>query len=577
MDRIIGLITRNKFVFAGLVLLLLLVILVYARYLIKRRYKKDFDALEIRYNELMSIPVLFKINKASGLAKVTPEVGVEVERCKDVFEDLNRRQDELTEMMGEAEDAIAFGKLKLAKVTMSDLTDLTEETLRITKSLDTSLDDLLEQERKQRVEITELKEKFRNLKTRMNENSNIYGDAFLTLELKTKDIEHNFSAFEEWMFASNFEKARTISEETDVLVVQLASYLDAIPGLYEQTKGIIPGLLENVSKLYQMVKVDDVFVDHLEVAKNIGLISEILKDDLVRIGQCDIENAQSSIEESKKRLEQMRVSIEKENTAHKDLKAQTQYTFNKLEALEAGVDYLQETAEKDALRFNFNNHSETIAEYQVAVERFKDIQAKLERMTNQERLPASTVLVSLIEMKQDLELLEERFNESKNLVEKAKADEIRAQQQLLKLYLIINDVQVRIKNRSVDSISEKYNEDLVKAGNYTKQIKSLLAEEVIDVTTLNATVSEAIDYIYKLHNNVNNLVGVVDMCENALVYANKFRAYVPDIDDELTRAEIAFNNGEYTSALTTIINSIDRYKPNINYEEMIQNNAKSAR
>ena len=43
---------------------------------------------------------------------------------------------------------------------------------------------------------------------------------------------------------------------------------------------------------------------------------------------------------------------------------------------------------------------------------------------------------------------------------------------------------------------------------------------------------EAIDYIYKLHNNVNNLVGVVDMCENAFVYANKYRAYHEDIDHE---------------------------------------------
>ena len=98
----------------------------------------------------------------------------------------------------------------------------------------------------------------------------------------------------------------------------------------------------------------------------------------------------------------------------------------------------------------------------------------------------------------------------------------------------------------------------------------------IDVKTLNATVSEAIDYIYKLHNNVNNLVGVVDMCENALVYANKFRAFVPDIDAELTRAELSFNNGQYTQALTTIINSIDRYRPNVAYEEMIMENAKSA-
>ncbi|WZU02928.1 septation ring formation regulator EzrA [Erysipelothrix sp. D19-032] len=147
----------------------------------------------------------------------------------------------------------------------------------------------------------------------------------------------------------------------------------------------------------------------------------------------------------------------------------------------------------------------------------------------------------------------------------------------MKLYLIINDVQVRMKKRSLPMISESYREDVEKAQLYTRQISDILKHDMIEVETLNKTVDEAIDYTYKLHNNVNNLVGAVDMCENAIVYANKFRAFVPDIDAELTRAELAFNNGEYTQALTTVINAIDKYRPNTTYEEMIRDNAKSAR
>lgn len=577
MSRIIQLIKDNPIIPIIGVGALLLLVFFYIRFMKKRKYRHTFDQLEISYNELVSIPVLFKINKASGLAKVTPEVAEEVKRCKVIYDDLNKRQDELTEMMAEAEDAIEYGKLKAARVHLEDLDGLIEETLEMTHRLDRALDDLLEQERQQRVEITELKERFRNLKYKMNDNSNLYAESYITLEMKTKDIEHNFSVFEEWMFASNYEKARELSEENYDLVCQLDSYLENIPSLYEQAKGVIPGMLENVSKIYQVAKLEDVFVEHLEIAKNIGLITEILKDDLIRIAQCDLEDASESLEETKKRLEQMKVALEKEQVAHNDLSQQAEATFEKLEELLQGVEELNETAESDANRFNLENHVEQLNEYQTALTRFKDIETKIVRMRDEERVPASTILVSMLEMRQDIELLASRFSETKDLVNSAKADEIRAQQQLLKLYLIINDVQVRIKERAIQSISERYVEDLMQAETYTKQIKRLLEDDMIDVTTLNATVSESIDYIYKLHNNVNNLVGVIDMCENALVYANKFRAYVPDIDDELTRAELAYNNGEYTSALTTIINSIDRYKPNINYEEMILNNAKSAR
>lgn len=577
MDKLIAKVMENQYLVVALVGVVLLVVMLYVRFLRRRRYQRQFDGFEIRYNELMSIPVLFKFNKASGLAKVTPEVSDEVKRCKIIYEDLNKRQDELTEMMAEAEDAIAFNKLKAAKLHLSDLSDLLEDTLTITQDLDKSLDQLLEQERQQRVEITELKERFRNLKMKMNDNSNLYAESFITLEMRTKEVEHNFSVFEEWMFASNFEKAKELSLENYDLVVLLDDYLERIPGLYEQAKGVIPRMLELVSKNYQIAKLDDVFVDHLEVAKNIGLITEVLKDDLVRISQCELDEAQESMEETKKRLEQMKLGLEKEQVSHHDLKEQSQMTFDKLETMDLSVLDLSTTAESDAERFNLSEHVAQLQEYREAIQRFKDIEVKIVRMRDEERVPASTILVSMLEMKQDLEMLDVRLDETRSLVLKAKADEIRAQQQLQKLYLIINDVQVRIKARAIRSISDTYTEDLVQANLYTKQIKRILSVEKIDVTTLNATVSEAIDYIYKLHNNVNNLVGVVDMCENALVYANKFRAYVPDIDDDLTRAELAYNNGEYTSALTTIINSIDRYKPNINYEEMILNNAKSAR
>ena len=65
------------------------------------------------------------------------------------------------------------------------------------------------------------------------------------------------------------------------------------------------------------------------------------------------------------------------------------------------------------------------------------------------------------------------------------------------------------------------------------------------------------------------------MVENAIVYANKYRSTSPELDSELTRAEISFRNGEYTYALKTAIYAIERFKPGTQYEELILQNAKS--
>ena len=92
---------------------------------------------------------------------------------------------------------------------------------------------------------------------------------------------------------------------------------------------------------------------------------------------------------------------------------------------------------------------------------------------------------------------------------------------------------------------------------------------------LNGTLQEALDFIYKLYNNVNNIVGTVVMVENTIVFGNRYRSTYADIDSELTRSELCFRNGEYTQALTVAIATIEKIHPG-NYESMIKENAKGA-
>lgn len=85
------------------------------------------------------------------------------------------------------------------------------------------------------------------------------------------------------------------------------------------------------------------------------------------------------------------------------------------------------------------------------------------------------------------------------------------------------------------------------------------------------TCRKPIDFIYKLYNNASNLVGIAIMVENAIVFGNRYRSSYPSIDSELTRAELSFQNGEYTKALKIAIQSIEKMHPGI-YEKLIKSN-----
>ena len=85
---------------------------------------------------------------------------------------------------------------------------------------------------------------------------------------------------------------------------------------------------------------------------------------------------------------------------------------------------------------------------------------------------------------------------------------------------------------------------------------------------MNYELRQTIDYVYTLYNSVNKLVGMAAMVENAIVFGNRYRATHPDIDSELTRADLCFRNGEYTKALKIAIQCIEKICPG-SYEKLL--------
>ena len=188
---------------------------------------------------------------------------------------------------------------------------------------------------------------------------------------------------------------------------------------------------------------------------------------------------------------------------------------------------------------------------------------------------ASKSLNDLQEVERSLNEVTTSLNSIKERINNVSGDEDRAKKQLVKLQVIMNQLQVSIRKYKLPSISAQYEEDMNKANEYIHRLESLLAETPLNVQLLNSTLKEAIDFIYKLYNNVNNVVGAVMMVENTIVFGNRYRSTYPDIDSELTRSELCFRNGEYTQALTIAIATIEKIHPG-NYEKMVKENARAA-
>lgn len=180
------------------------------------------------------------------------------------------------------------------------------------------------------------------------------------------------------------------------------------------------------------------------------------------------------------------------------------------------------------------------------LQELKQQRALIAQQLSDEDYPRSDVVHTYRGFAQDVSTFGTQVRDMKKMLVGASSDEKLARKQLIKLQLILNEVRLNTVSRQLPSISDQFSADIREGERLISRVRGVLDHSPLDVQTLNADLQDAIDFVYRLYNNANNLVGVAVMVENAIVFGNRFRSTYPSMDSELTRAEVCFQNGEYT-------------------------------
>lgn len=569
METLKGLGENNNFLIGVIVVGVILILLIIFTVLNTKKVKKQLNEAEMNYNSLKSIPLPFKLNKAVALSRVNSAVAESVERSRNEFDIVQEQLKEASVYLGEIDDLIYVHKVKQAKRQLKELQELLENCSVGVHKLSTSLDNILEQESAQREQINKLKNQFRIDKEIIRDNRENYNSGIEVLEARVTSIEKMFSTFEEWMFASEFAKAGTQQVEISEAMKELEQLMDEFPALYEEAKLSLPKAIDETGYVYAQARNQGVYLEHLEAKRNLETVTAMLKDDLGRLAEGQIEGVMYSLLECEKRLQQLKEQIDREVKASEDFTASYEPLLNDIQTMNENIIKLRDLYEKVKIRFGFENLNDSLDAIDRMMSEVLIARDKLKDSAANQAIPATTLMLSMNELKQHCKELLDELGKVKKKLDTACADEERAKKQLLKLQLIVNEITVKINKNRLPSISLKYEEDLRKANLIINEINCLLEATPLDVARLNEKLKEAIDFVYTLFNSVNNLVGMAIMVEHTIVFGNRYRSTYPEIDSELTRAELCFRNGQYTKALKIAIQTIEKLHPG-SYEKLIR-------
>ena len=182
---------------------------------------------------------------------------------------------------------------------------------------------------------------------------------------------------------------------------------------------------------------------------------------------------------------------------------------------------------------------------------------------------------SYIEMIDDFSRIVEQskpYNDSLikhiELAETLRIQEKRALDELDNINIVLLEIKSEIRNKHLPMISESYQDYIDDSYQKADSILNFIRKRPIDLKSLSLQVDAARDVIYKLYDNVHNLIVTAEMVEDAIVFGNRYRSSFLEVNTELTKAELLYRNGEYTKALSTAVDIIEKIKPD-SYEMLV--------
>lgn len=563
--------TPELILYIGSALIVVIVLTIVLRGLKKRGLKSNLVDLERQYNEIKGIPLAFKFNKAVALSRVNEAMMAKVNECQPQFDSVQESLKECGVLLAEADDLLYVHKNKAASRKMNALQKNLELCSNAANAVNQVLDEILEQESEQRGQINVLKEKFRAIKKLFADNRNAYHQSDEYIEKRFDAIEKKFSLFEEWMFASEFDKAHEQQNEIAKEIAELSDQLHVLPNLYEQARGVLPKAIDEIGLRYAQIKNKGVFLDHLEVQKNLDIISDQLKENIAKLRNGIVLDVKGNLNALGERLLSLQDLIIREDDAYTEIQEGMESTFQLIRSNNEAFEEIVLLYRRVNERFGFEDWSTRLENAQTQLEQMNVLRRKVEKRAMENVIASSTQLLEYRELVKGAQLFAKDINTMKKQLTTACSDEERAKKQLIKLQLILNEVRLKTACHRLPSISAQFNSDLEEGDSLIQRVKTVLENSPLDVQELNADLQEAIDFVYKLYNNANNLVGIAIMVENAIVFGNRYRSSFSEIDSELTRAELSFQNGEYTKALKIAIQCIEKMHPGI-YEKLIKSN-----
>lgn len=529
-----------------------------------RDLKKLLEKLDIEKNKIASTPIVSELSKIESYLK-NEKLEVMYNEWKERLDDIKEKQiPKITDMLLEADYTLSQSDYK---GVMYKIAKLEMEIYKVRTNSEFLLNEIKEitsSEERNRAIITKMKTTYRELYQKFTNSKNEYGEIEESVSLQFENIAKRFEEFEIVMENNDYTEVAQIVKSIDEMLKHMEIVIDEMPSIVLLAYNVLPSKIKEVLFVYDEMIRNDFPLDYLNVEYNVEEANKKISDVIDRSKVLNMEDTLFELKVLMEYFDGLFNDFEKEKINRKVYEETSASFERKLNGINALVSDIFSKLNQIKELYNLSeNDLEILAKVKEDLKGLNADYKVLIAHTGNNTFAYSKLTKEIESLVLKLSVIEECLDSTLDTLGSMKEDELRARQQLEEVKIILKNSKSKMREYNLPVIPKNYYVELNEASNAIKEIVRELDRKPITIEVLNTRVDTARDLVLKLFSKTKEMMKTAMFAEMAIVYGNRYRSTVLDLDKNLTYAELLFYKGEYQRSLELTINALNRIEPGI--------------
>lgn len=547
----------------------ILVILLIIQHQKSRAIKKQLEHLEVEKNKIDSAPIIPELSKVESYLK-NEKLEAMYNNWKNRLEVIRSNQiPKITDMLLEADYSLSQQDYKS---TLYKIAKLEMEIYKVKTNSDFLLNEIKEitsSEERNRAIITNLKSIYRELYQKYGSAKDSYGEIAKAMDLQFESIAKRFETFEVAMENNEYVEITNIIKSIDEMLRHMSVVVEEVPSIVLLSTNILPKKIAEAVDEHNHMTQEGFPLDYLNVEYNVNEAYKKIGDIMDRAKVLNLEDSLFELKVLSDYFDSLFTDLEKEKVDRSQYEESNKVFSRKIVKMNQLMEDIFTQIEEIRTLYNLSDEDiNVLSEVRESLQVLNGDYKVLLDHTGNNTFAYSKLTKEIEGLTIKLSALEEKVDNILDSIGSMKEDEVRARQQLEEVKLILKESKAKIREYHLPVIPQNYFVELNEAQVAIKEIVKELEKKPITISVLNTRVDTARDLVLKLYNTTKEMMKTAMFAEMAIVYGNRYRSEVADLDKFLTYAERLFYKGEYQKSLEITINSLNKVEHGI-YDKLL--------